>query len=369
MKFIHLQLVWYALIILNVTRVPIYARNQGMSPYLALKNVIADHDTLLTEALANRLELRWDCKQVRFEFTVRPQEVPDLILVYQVRGNLTFGGKTRARFLELPGLTPGLRFQLEVQLAQANGAPPGNQISALNLMVEVAPPPAPVLKLDRLRIDGESVTPLSYLELRAGSHTLQFGFSATPIRGTPPALIYQVHGPQTNLAGRIVLDSLITCNVRMPGEYVLETRLETSGAAPNMHTIYFRIKAGWWQEHRRVLVVAAIFSYFLINLLLAYWVMRDANKTRRDARYWVIFTFFMGIPGYLVYKIYSSPALIRCPACQELIAPEYQYCPFCQTQLQDRCPQCKLAVQTWMHYCPACGTELKPAAKKPDENK
>ena len=141
-------------------------------------------------------------------------------------------------------------------------------------------------------------------------------------------------------------------------------------------------------------VVGAYFVAFWFSLIV--WTFRDVRARSRD-----IFTQALGtllvvppppvnLAGLILYLILRpretlSEAYERsleeevllqgiedvdvCPACKQLIEPEYMVCPQCYTQLRKKCPDCGRLMELNWTVCPYCGgktTRHRVPATTPD---
>jgi len=353
MKYLKNSLVTVSLLIFCLGAILVTkgkSQTQNITPYLHIKNIIVDGDTLPTTKY--NLKLPWHAKKVRIEFEVLPEESPNYIIRYACQGKLRFEGRTRNRYFELPDLNPKEAYQISLLLL----SPEGIQMSNLTIQVQTQQRPSPELRLKELFIDSESQGSKSQFELAPGKHQIQFVFEIKP--NYPDCeLRYDFLGPDFQIQNQIVTENALTFEVNNPGEYNLAVQLLESKSQLHLR---FRVRDILFKEHPRLIMLLGLLGYFLVSIGLAYLIVKDANKINREVRYWVIFTLFTNILGFLVYKIYSSSAMRNCPECNELISPQYKFCPFCQTQLKDSCPQCGITVQTWMHYCNGCGAEIRP---------
>lgn len=329
-------------------------------PYLTLKNVLADGDTIVFSG--NEIEIPWHCQNLRIEFKVLPKDSLVYSIRYSAAGSRSFNVVTKDRFLEFQELTPRTLLNISLELLKFQSTVGFSPISRAGYNFRIQKRPPPVLKLHDVVVDDISYGSQTDLVLPYGQHQFNFKLDVEPEDYPLTGLIFRVHGPGGSF-GEEVSGREINFTVIEPGEYRLRITSQEVGASnessgQSIIQVRIRVKAPFFEEHARLLTIFGILLYFLFNFLFAWLIVRDGHKTHRETRYWVIFTLFASIFGYLAYKIYTTSTQVNCPECSELISPEFKFCPYCQTQLQDNCPKCGAVVQTWMHYCAACGAEL-----------
>lgn len=341
----------------------IYSQTLGSAPYLQVTNIIADSDTL---PVSSRLKLAWHYKKLRIEFDVLPEDSPDYQIEYKVSGRTPYSGKTKNRFFEFVSLAPEMNFRIMLSLSMYGKWMLGS--SNLDLSIQVLPRPAPVIKLKDVIVDQKSLGASTMLELKHGKHDIQFLFAVEPADYPGSKLCYDFLGPDFEYSERRIENNRLAFELNTPGEYRLRLILFGVLGSSKLQ-VRFRIRESFLKKNPRAAALLGILGYFIINLIFAFLIVKDANKTNRESRYWVIFTLFTSIFGYLIYKIYTSASQVHCPECNELILPKYKYCPFCQTQLKESCPDCNTDMQTWMHYCSACGSDLRPKRQEAGKGK
>jgi RNA polymerase subunit RPABC4/transcription elongation factor Spt4 len=129
-------------------------------------------------------------------------------------------------------------------------------------------------------------------------------------------------------------------------------------------------------------VVGAYFVAFWFSLIV--WTFRDVRARSRD-----LFTQLLGallvlpppplnLGGLMLYVILrpretlaemyerslEEEALLQgiedvdvCPACKQLIEPDYSICPNCFTQLKRKCPDCGCLMELSWSVCAYCGSQ------------
>jgi len=329
-------------------------------PYLSLKNVRADSDTIAFSG--NEIDIPWHCRNLRIEFKVLPKDSSVYWIRYSANGSRSFSVVTQDRFLEFQELTPHSEMDIRLDLLIIQSKVGSIPISHANYNFRIQKRPPPVLKLRDVVVDEISYGSKTDLVFPHGAHQLNLKFDVEPEDYPLTGLFFTGVGPGSHFE-QAVSGREINFSATEPGEYRLLVTTQEAGessTAPGKSKIQVRIrvKAPFFEEHTQLVTIFGILLYFLFNYLFAWLIVRDGHQTHRETRYWVIFTLFASIFGYLAYKIYTTATQVNCPECGELISPEFKFCPFCQTQLKDKCPNCGATVQTWMHYCTACGAEL-----------
>lgn len=131
-----------------------------------------------------------------------------------------------------------------------------------------------------------------------------------------------------------------------------------------------------------------IFAFCLAVLWLAlvFWTLKDARKRIEDpiiVGVAVLTSLVLPFMGVLVYAIlrpaeYIAEARERelevrameqelqimraCPACGEVIRPDYVACPSCRRPLRSACPACDRVLEPSWKLCPYCGHD--PRARR-----
>jgi len=87
---------------------------------------------------------------------------------------------------------------------------------------------------------------------------------------------------------------------------------------------------------------------WIIWLVLAIWVYKDAEKRGKNAILWLLLVFFLGIIGLILYLITrdkkedlfdslggsSQTSNRRCPSCGRNIPEDAKVCPYCGNKFQ-----------------------------------
>ncbi|MBN1351995.1 zinc ribbon domain-containing protein [candidate division KSB1 bacterium] len=354
---------WLGVVIAVVFYVNANSEPFGNAPLLRIKYLIADGDTLSLHKTP--FEIPWYGRSVRIEFVVLPEDSPDYNIDYRISGKSSYQMSsmrtTEQRFLEFSELVPGSQFNGSVMLLHKRNATRLEQKLDFAFVVQNRPPPA--LRLEEIIVNNESHGKKTQFELPKGKYSLQFRFLIEPPDYPGCQLYYEFYGPDIQLPERVAENSTLEFDAITPGEYALRAKLKGDFASSNALLVKFQIRKSFLKEHKELAIILGILLYFLINFIFAYLIAKDASKTSREARYWILFALVTSIFGYLIYKIYISSSMIHCPECNELIAANYKFCPFCQTQLKDSCEKCGTEIQTWMHYCVACGAGIAGGKK------
>jgi len=142
-------------------------------------------------------------------------------------------------------------------------------------------------------------------------------------------------------------------------------------------------------------IIGAYFVAFWFSLIV--WAFRDARGRSRDLFTQALGTLLVVPPpplnlgGLFLYLILrpretlaemyerslEEEVLLQgiedvdvCPACKQLVEPEYIICPNCYTQLKKKCPDCGKSTELGWSVCPYCGSKAAPQpipATTPDE--
>ena len=126
------------------------------------------------------------------------------------------------------------------------------------------------------------------------------------------------------------------------------------------------------------LVTAVFLTSLWLGMVL--WTFNDIRSRSRDIVVQLLATLMVGIltlPGLLVYFLtrpretlaeayehaLEQEALLQaieepevCPGCGTKVSAEFQWCPYCHTQLKKVCVACDKALDLDWNICPYCGT-------------
>ena len=120
------------------------------------------------------------------------------------------------------------------------------------------------------------------------------------------------------------------------------------------------------------LCLALIAVWFIIWILVAIWVYRDAESRGMSGALWLIIVILIGLIGIIIYLVVRSdktqmqPGYAPYPQQQY---PQQQYPQYPQQQYPQQayqpppsvaktCPKCGAPVQPGMQYCQSCGSRL-----------
>ena len=116
------------------------------------------------------------------------------------------------------------------------------------------------------------------------------------------------------------------------------------------------------------LMIAIGVLWFVVAILIAVWVYRDAERRGMNGVLWALLVFIGNLIGLLIYLIVRSdtadkPKLVQetqpCPSCQKSVETDFTFCPHCGAKLQAVCPECGKPVESSWRNCPHCGQGLK----------
>ena len=85
--------------------------------------------------------------------------------------------------------------------------------------------------------------------------------------------------------------------------------------------------------------------WFVIAILIAIWVYRDAEKRDSSGALWLIIVIFTGIIGLIIWLVVRPPiggkkkasasSERRCPNCGRVIPDDARACPYCAKKFED----------------------------------
>lgn len=86
-----------------------------------------------------------------------------------------------------------------------------------------------------------------------------------------------------------------------------------------------------------------IFIWFLIAILIAIWVYKDAEKRGSSGPLWLIIVIITGIFGIIIWLIVRPPIGgkkegtpdRRCPGCGRVIPMDARICPYCGKKFEE----------------------------------
>jgi len=98
-------------------------------------------------------------------------------------------------------------------------------------------------------------------------------------------------------------------------------------------------------------------SIFLIHIILAIFVYRDAKKRGLNTKLWTILTLFVpnffGVIMYFIIRTQTSSKKV-CHQCHHNINQDDHYCPTCGANQMETCNRCEQPLhETWI-VCPKC---------------
>ena len=87
-----------------------------------------------------------------------------------------------------------------------------------------------------------------------------------------------------------------------------------------------------------------IVIWFVIAILIAIWVYKDAEKRGSSGALWLIIVLLIGIIGIIIWLIIRPPIggakkeetpERRCPACGRVIPMDARVCPYCGKKFEE----------------------------------
>jgi len=135
-----------------------------------------------------------------------------------------------------------------------------------------------------------------------------------------------------------------------------------------------------------VAVIGGLLAAFWIGLII--WTWRDIRSRSADifaVLLAVLLVIVFNVIGLLIYvlvrpkqtlaerydRALEEEILLRelqqaptCSSCGRPVKPDWQYCPYCETELKHPCPRCGyLLVPEWKR-CPQCGADAETFGEK-----
>ncbi len=87
-----------------------------------------------------------------------------------------------------------------------------------------------------------------------------------------------------------------------------------------------------------------VIIWFVIFLLIALWVYRDAEKRGKSGALWLIIVIILGLIGIIIWLIVRPPIGgetkkvdndRRCPNCGRIIPFDAKICPYCSKKFEE----------------------------------
>lgn len=86
-----------------------------------------------------------------------------------------------------------------------------------------------------------------------------------------------------------------------------------------------------------------VIIWFVIFILVAIWVYRDAEKRGKSGALWLIIVILLGLIGIIIWLIVRPPiggepkrvsSARRCPNCGRIIPEDAKTCPYCSKKFE-----------------------------------
>ncbi|MHA2060947.1 MAG: zinc ribbon domain-containing protein [Candidatus Sifarchaeia archaeon] len=112
----------------------------------------------------------------------------------------------------------------------------------------------------------------------------------------------------------------------------------------------------YWFPFIGIPIMAAI---FIVAILLAVWVYRDAEKRGESGILWLIIVLITGIIGLIIWLIVrgDKPVISSKPATK--VPPPPPTVQTAQTTDAQFCPNCGASIQPNSLFCANCGASLE----------
>ncbi len=137
-----------------------------------------------------------------------------------------------------------------------------------------------------------------------------------------------------------------------------------------------------------VAIIGGLLAAFWVGLII--WTWRDIRSRSADifaAILAALLVAVFNVVGLLIYllvrpkftlaeqydRALEEEILLReleqsptCPNCGRPVQPDWQYCPYCETELKHPCSQCGYLLELEWKRCPKCGAPVEePITKQP----
>ena len=87
-----------------------------------------------------------------------------------------------------------------------------------------------------------------------------------------------------------------------------------------------------------------IIIWFVIFILIAIWVYKDAERRGKSGALWLIIVIILGLIGILIWLLVRPPIMRdeekmeddrrRCPNCGRIIPFDAKFCPYCNKKFE-----------------------------------
>ena len=118
----------------------------------------------------------------------------------------------------------------------------------------------------------------------------------------------------------------------------LSVAVATVASAQDEYDWYGDVGAGWALFGLGLVCILPII-WFVIAILIAIWVYRDAEKRDSSGALWLIIVIFTGIIGLIIWLVVRPPiggkkkaaasSERKCPNCGRVIPDDARTCPYC----------------------------------------
>ena len=96
--------------------------------------------------------------------------------------------------------------------------------------------------------------------------------------------------------------------------------------------------AGAFMGVAAIACLAFALVWFIIWILVAIWVYKDAQKRGKNGVLWLIIVIILGIIGLIIYLVVrgekTAPAR-NCPNCGRSIPEDARSCPYCNKKFEE----------------------------------
>jgi uncharacterized membrane protein len=93
------------------------------------------------------------------------------------------------------------------------------------------------------------------------------------------------------------------------------------------------------------LIACVSIAWFIIAIVIAIWVYRDAEKRGKSGALWLIIIIITGLIGLIIWFVVRPPiggekatktsSERRCPNCGKIIPEDARVCPYCSKKFEE----------------------------------
>lgn len=102
---------------------------------------------------------------------------------------------------------------------------------------------------------------------------------------------------------------------------------------------YDYANAGAYMGLGLAICAAVVIIWFVVWLLIAIWVYKDAEKRGKSGVLWLIIVLFLGIIGLIIWLVVrgeKEKSSRHCPNCGRGIPEDARVCPYCNKKFDEQ---------------------------------